>query len=66
MKPRLFQITQDAILKNQKGEILILKHRKGKWPLPGGRINLKENWFEALKREIKEEQELLILKSAKY
>ncbi len=53
---QLFQITQNAIIRNDSGEVLILRHKKGqKWLLPGGRINEGENWLEALKREVREE-----------
>jgi len=50
------KISQDIILKNEKGEVLFLKHAKsGKWLLPGGRLNQEEKWLAGLKREVKEE-----------
>jgi len=50
------KISQDIVLKNEKGEVLILKHTKsGKWLLPGGRLNQGETWLEGLRREVKEE-----------
>ena len=53
---QLFKITQNAIIKNNNGEILILRHSdSGKWLLPGGRINVGEDWQTALNREIEEE-----------
>ncbi|MDD4761830.1 MAG: NUDIX hydrolase [Candidatus Pacebacteria bacterium] len=55
MTHQLFEITQNAIIINPKGEVLILRHASGPWLLPGGRINKGENWMDALKREIKEE-----------
>lgn len=51
---KLFRINQDAIIKNDKGEIFILK-RQGKWMLPGGRLEEDKTPLEGLKREIKEE-----------
>lgn len=52
----LSKISQDIVLKNERGEILILRHRKsGKWLLPGGRLNQGEKWIDGLKREVKEE-----------
>ncbi len=53
---QLFQVDQNAVIRNDKGAILILRHRKtSRWLLPGGRINKDENWLEALKREVREE-----------
>ncbi len=50
------KISQDIALKNEKGEVLILRHAKsGKWLLAGGRLNKDEGWLEGLKREVKEE-----------
>jgi len=55
MEHQLFKITQNIILKNKEGKILVLKHNTGKWLLPGGKINQSENWLDGLKRELKEE-----------
>lgn len=55
MQHQLFKITQNIILKNKDGKVLILKHNTGKWLLPGGKINKGENWTDSLKRELKEE-----------
>jgi colanic acid biosynthesis protein WcaH len=49
----------DIILKNKKGDFLILKRSnepaKEKWWIPGGRIYKNENFEIAAKRKIKEE-----------
>lgn len=51
-----FQITQNIILTDSQGNVLILRHKDSKkWLLPGGRINKGEMWEEALKRELREE-----------
>src|SRR3989338_11080736 len=50
---KLFRINQNAIIKNNFGEILILQ-KDGKWMLPGGRLE-EEGWLQGLKREVKEE-----------
>jgi 8-oxo-dGTP pyrophosphatase MutT (NUDIX family) len=50
-----FKITQNVIIFNSKDEVLIIKHKNGKWLLSGGRIDEKENWKNALQRELKEE-----------
>ncbi len=55
MPNQLFKITQNVIIQNPKKDVLILKHKTGKWLLPGGKIQENESWLEALKREIKEE-----------
>lgn len=53
---QLFKVGQNAVIRNDKNAVLILRHKKGgKWLLPGGRINKGENWLEGLKREVKEE-----------
>ncbi len=51
----------EAISKNEKGELLLLKRSgkntyfKGLWQLPGGKVDFGENVQEAITREIKEE-----------
>jgi len=55
MEHQLFKVTQNAVIKNQEGLILILKHMSGNWLLPGGKINMGENFINGLRREIKEE-----------
>jgi len=51
----MHKITQNILLFNKEGHILLLKHKAGKWLLPGGRLNDGENWLDGLKRELKEE-----------
>lgn len=57
--PEKFFITVKALIKNRKGEILLLrrKHKtKGyMWDLAGGRVAREETHLETLVREIKEE-----------
>lgn len=53
-------IIASAIIKNDRGEILLLKRGKtktfkGHWQLPEGKLEEKERPQEALKREMKEE-----------
>lgn len=55
MEHQLFKVTQNAIIKNSDGLVLILKHSTGNWLLPGGKINSGENSTDGLKREINEE-----------
>ena len=50
-----FYITQNIVLKNETGKVLVLEHVTGKWLLPGGKINEGELWSDALKREVYEE-----------
>lgn len=51
-----------ALVKNDEGKFLVVresedreKETAGKWELPGGRIKVGEDRFEAAKRELKEE-----------
>lgn len=54
MENGLFEVTQQIVLKNRMGKILIL-NKDGKWLLPGGRVHKNEKWDVALAREIEEE-----------
>lgn len=48
-----------AIIENEKNEILLVKRRvnprAGTWDLPGGFLKSGENFFDSVKREIREE-----------
>jgi 8-oxo-dGTP pyrophosphatase MutT (NUDIX family) len=54
-------VTQKAFVLNKKGEILILRRSETaprnafKWDLPGGVLEFREQPYEAIEREIKEE-----------
>ncbi len=52
-------LTNGVIIKNKKGEILLVKRKidpgKGLWDTPGGFIEYNENLEESLVREIQEE-----------
>jgi 8-oxo-dGTP diphosphatase len=54
----------EAIIKDKEGKLLLLKRSnsnnffKGKWQLPGGKVNFGEHVRQAIKREIKEETAL--------
>lgn len=37
MEHQLFKVTQNAVIKNSKGLVLILRHTTGNWLLPGGK-----------------------------
>jgi ADP-ribose pyrophosphatase YjhB (NUDIX family) len=58
-----FTVTAGAIIFNQAGEILILKHRfraGSGWGLPGGFLERGEQPIDALRRELREELDLEI------
>nr|MDD3720471.1 NUDIX hydrolase [Candidatus Gracilibacteria bacterium] len=45
-----------CILQNKEGKIILVRHKgKNIWVMPGGHIENKENIYDAIKREIKEE-----------
>ena len=48
------KVSQSILLVCDK-KVLILKHKSGKWLLPGGRLNVQEYWKDGLLREVKEE-----------
>ncbi len=54
MENGLFEVTQQIVLKDRMGKILIL-NKDGKWMLPGGRVQKNEKRDVSLAREIKEE-----------
>lgn len=55
MEYQSFIITQNVVIKNSSGEVLILRHMSGKWLLPGGKTNKGETIIEGLRRELGEE-----------
>lgn len=61
---KAYGLTVRGIIKNDNGEILIVKrHPKSKtdpemWELPGGKVEMGEHFADALVREIKEETNL--------
>ena len=61
---KAYGLTVRGIIKNENGEILIVKrHPKSKtdpemWELPGGKVEKGEHFADALVREIKEETNL--------
>lgn len=54
MSNNIQRITVKAIIE-KNNQILLLNDLKGKWELPGGKIEFGEDPTEALKRELKEE-----------
>ncbi len=60
-----FLVTAGAIITDDRGELLLLKHRfrpGSGWGIPGGYINAGEQPEEALRRELREEVGLQIEK----
>jgi len=52
---QLYYLGIKVIIQNLERKILLLKHSKGYWDLPGGRIDPGENPLDALLREVREE-----------
>ncbi len=56
---KLYIISVYAILRNEKGEFLLLRRSQnshsnlGKWDLPGGKLNHRELLEEAIVREVR-------------
>jgi ADP-ribose pyrophosphatase YjhB (NUDIX family) len=54
MPMKKFYVGVKGIIQEDRG-ILLLKHAKGHWDIPGGRMNEGEDFADALAREISEE-----------
>lgn len=44
-----------CLVRNVKGEVLLIRHHKRGWEMPQGRVEEGENLLEALRREVLEE-----------
>ena len=59
-----FRLAAKSFIVDSKGNILLIKrrsndvHKPGAWDIPGGRLELGEDPFLGLKREVKEETNL--------
>lgn len=49
-----------GVVKNKKGEILMVKTYHGGWVFPGGQVEVGENLVDAVKREIFEESGIYV------
>lgn len=50
-----YRVSVKAIIRNEKGEILLVKEHAGTWGLPGGGLDHGETAEAALRRELHEE-----------
>lgn len=50
-----YRVSVKAIIRNDKGEVLLVKENSDSWNFPGGGINHGETIHEAFKRELYEE-----------
>ncbi len=50
-----YRVAAKAIIRNEEGEILLVKERSDAWSIPGGGLDHGEGLREAIKREVKEE-----------
>lgn len=48
-------VAVSALVRNKRGEILLMRHPRRGWEFPGGQVEAGENLIEALRREIREE-----------
>lgn len=44
-----------ALVRNEKGEILLIRHHRRGWEIPQGRVEEGESLLDALRREVREE-----------
>ena len=50
-----YRVSLKAIIRNENGEVLVVKEKGSQWTLPGGGIDHGESIHDALKRELYEE-----------
>ncbi len=50
-----YRVSIKALIKNDKGEVLVVKEHQDKWELPGGGLDHGESVHECLARELREE-----------
>lgn len=50
-----YRVSLKAIIRNEDGDVLVVKENGSKWTLPGGGIDHGESVHDALKRELYEE-----------
>lgn len=50
-----YRVAVKALIKNAKGELLLVKERSDKWDLPGGGLSHDESPQEGIQRELHEE-----------
>jgi ADP-ribose pyrophosphatase YjhB (NUDIX family) len=56
MYPNTFyRVSVKALIKDERGRILIIKENQGTWSLPGGGLDFGEDAIDGVKRELKEE-----------
>lgn len=55
IREQIYNLGIKAIIQNSSEKILLLKHIKGYWDFPGGRVQENEEAIDTLFREVKEE-----------
>ncbi len=53
-----YRVSIKALIKNDAGEVLVVKEHQDKWELPGGGLDHGESIHDCLKRELQEELNL--------
>jgi 8-oxo-dGTP pyrophosphatase MutT (NUDIX family) len=51
----IYRVSLKAVIRNEKGEVLVVKEQSDNWSLPGGGIDHGESDTEAMRRELMEE-----------
>lgn len=50
-----YRVSAKAVIRNDIGEVLVVKEHQDKWELPGGGLDHNEGIHECLRRELREE-----------
>lgn len=50
-----YRVSVKALIRNEAGEVLVVKEHQEKWELPGGGLDHGESIHDGLKRELSEE-----------
>lgn len=60
-----YRVSAKAVIRNDQGDVLLIKEASGDWGLPGGGVEYGEDIVAGLERELQEECGIIKITSAK-